>query len=70
MRTDRLVCVLLAVALLPAADLRQALPDIAGRSPIPESASTDERIGAIEKQIAQNPKSVAFQNQLAGAYMQ
>jgi tetratricopeptide (TPR) repeat protein len=57
-------------ALVSAADLRQALPDIAARSAIPESATTDQRIASLDKLIAQNPKSVAYQNQLAAAYMQ
>jgi tetratricopeptide (TPR) repeat protein len=71
MRTDLLVCATLAAAALAsAADLRQALPDIAGRSAIPESAGTDQRIASLEKLIAQNPKSVAWRNQLAAAYMQ
>ena len=73
MRTD-LVCVLLAAATLAsAADLRNlsdTIPDIAGRSAIPETATTDQRIASLEKLIAQNPKSVANQNQLAAAYMQ
>jgi len=60
----------LASALASADDLRQALPDIAGRSAIPETATTDQRIAALEKLIAQNPKSSANQNQLAAAYMQ
>jgi len=70
----RLACALLAAAALaPAEDLRrlsEAIPDIAGRSAIPESASTDERIASLEKLIAQNPKSVVWQNQLAAAYLQ
>ncbi len=71
MRTKRLVCLLLAGAALASAEnLRQAIPDVAGRSPIPEGVPTDQRIKAIEKLIAQSPKSVALQNQLAGAYMQ
>jgi tetratricopeptide (TPR) repeat protein len=76
MRTERLVCaVLAAAALASAADLgpsnqRQAIPDIAGRSAIPETATTDQRIASLEKLIAQNPKSVAYRNQLAAAYMQ
>jgi tetratricopeptide (TPR) repeat protein len=61
-RTSRLVCtVLAAIALASAEDLRRA---------VPEAASTDERIVSLEKLIAQNPKSVAYQNQLAAAYMQ
>lgn len=71
MRTERLLYVLLAAAALaPAEDLRQAIPDIAGRSAIPETASTDQRIASLEKSIAQSPKSIALQNQLAAAYMQ
>jgi len=74
-RTERLVCaVLAAAALASAADLAHqingAIPDIAGRSAIPESATTDQRIASLEKLIAQNPKSVAYRNQLAAAYMQ
>jgi tetratricopeptide (TPR) repeat protein len=65
------LCAWLAgAALASAADLRQALPDIAARSAIPESATTDQRIASLDKLIAQNPKSVAYQNQLAAAYMQ
>jgi tetratricopeptide (TPR) repeat protein len=70
-RTDWLVCALVAAfALASAENLRQALPDIAGRSAIPETAATDQRIASIEKLIAQSPHSVALQNQLAAAYMQ
>jgi len=35
-----------------------------------EPGATDDRIASLEKQIAQNPKSITFQNQLAAAYMQ
>jgi len=70
-RTDHLVCTLIAGAVLAsAADLRQAIPDIAGRTAIPETATTDQRIASLDKLIAQNPKSVALQDQLAAAYMQ
>jgi len=70
MRT-RLVCALLAAAAIASAgDLRQAIPDIAGRTAIPETATTDQRIASLDKLIAQNPKSVPYQNQLAAAYMQ
>jgi tetratricopeptide (TPR) repeat protein len=70
-RTSSIFCVLLAaMALASAEDLRHAIPDIAGRSPFSEAASTDDRIASLEKLIAQNPKSVAYQNQLAAAYMQ
>ena len=53
MRTDWLVCALVAASALASAEnLRQALPDIAGRSAIPETAGTDQRITSIEKLIA------------------
>jgi tetratricopeptide (TPR) repeat protein len=61
---------LAAAALGSAEDVRQVIPDIAARSAIPESAGTDQRIRTLEKLIAQNPRSVAYQNQLAAAYMQ
>jgi tetratricopeptide (TPR) repeat protein len=71
MRIDRLVCAILAVAAFArAADLGRVIPDIAARSAIPESASTDQRIASLEKLIAQNGRSIAWQNQLAAAYMQ
>ncbi len=64
-------CVLLAAASLTSAeDLPRVIPDIAGRSAIPESATTDERIASLAKLIAQIPKNIAWQNQLAAAYMQ
>ena len=67
----RLVYTLIAAtALTSAGDLRRVIPDIAGRSAIPETQGTDERIAAIEKLIAQNPKSVVYHNQLAAAYLQ
>ena len=61
---------LAAVSLASAENLRQAIPDIAGRSALPDTDTTDQRIARIEKLIAQNPKSVVWQNQLAAAYMQ
>jgi tetratricopeptide (TPR) repeat protein len=61
-RTERLLWTLLAAAAMAAAgDLRQA---------IPETATTDQRIAALEKLIAENPRSVANQNQLAAAFLQ
>ncbi|MGO4884328.1 MAG: tetratricopeptide repeat protein [Bryobacteraceae bacterium] len=56
------VGLLLTATSLAAADLR--------RPALPIGANTDQRIAALEKQIAQNPKSADFQNQLAAAYMQ
>src|SRR5262249_37566013 len=55
-----LLGVLLAASAL-AADMRMAAP---------EYATTGQRISALEKSLVQNPRSVAFQNQLAAAYLQ
>jgi tetratricopeptide (TPR) repeat protein len=57
-------------ALVLGADLRQALPDMAARSPMPEATSTDARIRQLQKLLALNPASTLFQNQLARAYLQ
>src|SRR5579871_1800524 len=70
MRTSLAVLAFFSLAAAAcAADLRQAIPDIAGRT-ADENATTDERIARLEKKIAQDPKSIASQNQLAAAYLQ
>jgi len=71
LRRGCVVAVLLAGgAAEPAEDGKRLLPDIAAREVSPKNAGTDARIAWLEKAVAREPRNVALENQLAGAYLQ